>query len=1766
MKPTVSFLSFLTVAASSQLQAAVATWDGSFSTNWNADNTVDSNWTGGAGPLGKPVATDSLVFDGSANTTNNNDFAALTTFNGISFAATANSFTLGGNSITLGGAIVNSSANAQTINTALTYAAVRVVDTAAGNVSLGGVLSGGTASGIQKIGASTLNLTGSGTIGNGGAGGVFPLDLRQGNVNINSGGTYTVTGEAAIGSIAANGGAGANVSLTVDAGSLSVSSWLSVARGNGVGAVSSDVVLNNAGTVSTLYFGSGYNGGNAANLPKGAITLNGTSSLTVTNNNQTANNGFRIAESAGSVVTMTLNGSSTLTANGGAATGTNAIESIGYGGKGVLEITSNTATANLNRVTIGGGATAVSNGVGALWNKGNLNITSVANVNNFAVSNGTNSYGYFRNDNGTASASSTVNLREVGFGGVIGTGSTSVVDVTSGTVAIGGWFSMNRNQGANISGDSEVNLYGGTLNLADHATQNRVNWSAGTGSQTSVINVANGGILGSLGPLTELSLQNANSAASAGILTIATGGTVQITSINAELNGADTTPTVDGKSIVNFNGGTLKANAATARLLATTLSSVNIHAGGAIIDTNNFDVTIPEPLLAPAADGVTTFGVTSIPVTANGAGYIGRPLVKISGGGGSGATASANLDPVTRQITGVTITSPGSGYTSAPTVTLVGGGATTAATLGTVGIGAAASGGLTKTGNGSLTLSGADTFTGPIAANGGVLNLGGTYNNAVNVGTGGTLVVKSPLGSPSTLNVSSLAISAGSRVDLDVSNFAGTNDTIAASGNVTLGTAAIYLYDDGTANTVTTPGVYTLFTYGGSVSGAATNLTVGNPVSGYNYVFSASGGQVKVTISFTDTDGDQMPNIWETQNGLNPNNPNDATGTITYPPTVTAFNSDGDFMTNLEEFQAGTNPNSATSDGFNTDNDLLLDSWEVTNFLNIAARDGLGDYDGDLATDAAEFYADSNPKASSTVSIGDWPDSDLDDMNDAWEVKYFTTITAKNGSADSDGDGASDLEEFQALSNPNDAAWTPTKSQIIHRWGFNGTLDDSITGVSGITNSPATIVDPNGATASSAVTLGAGDVLLAGGANATSDYVSLGSNLLGGRATSATVELWATQVAVQNWSRIFDFGSGETENLFMSWSAGVSAVNTRQEWKDYVTTTSNTAHAYALGKEYHILAVFEPGAGSLGLNKVSFYSAPQVGADLGAAFATLETANNLTNLTDTLNAIGHSPYPGDNVANARYNDVRIWNGALTETERERLHDVGADSINITDSEPDGLVDAWEIANFGSIAATTGGVDSDSDGFTNAQEQAGRSNPNLNTSYPDHTDGDTLSDAWEVTNFVSLDQLPTGDPDGDGANNEAEETAGTNPNNAASWPDTDGDGLKDAWEVQYFGDLDIDNDTVNGNDGTADFDGDGASDGAEFAAGTNPIVGSSKPPVIVDLPAVGTDGASDISSTKTYTHAIDFGATVTPVTLNGVAFHQASVPAAGNDGTNNDRWDSTDNTGGRSGPFTMMKSVADDWPQAVSGQAAGADGEMFNLLTDFSHINGSVVGSTQTITLGGLVPGTRYSTRFYYRPWALAGNRSTTLTLNGDGSNVVYTMNQDASPTASAHYVKFDFTANDSDLTVVFTVNSAGNTWHQFALTNEVVPAGDADLDKLPDSWEIANFGNTTSQSGTSDADSDGTDNRTEYLLGLSPVSGSQRFAATQSGVAPGTGVTLTWPAQNGLTFTVSRSTTMGTGSWTQLPGTVTATGATASYTDNTAPTGKAFYKVTLTTP
>ena len=66
--------------------------------------------------------------------------------------------------------------------------------------------------------------------------------------------------------------------------------------------------------------------------------------------------------------------------------------------------------------------------------------------------------------------------------------------------------------------------------------------------------------------------------------------------------------------------------------------------------------------------------VATVTLSAGGSGYTSAPTLVFTGGGGSGASATAVVG--NGEVTAVAMTSGGSGYTSAPTVSFTGGGGT----------------------------------------------------------------------------------------------------------------------------------------------------------------------------------------------------------------------------------------------------------------------------------------------------------------------------------------------------------------------------------------------------------------------------------------------------------------------------------------------------------------------------------------------------------------------------------------------------------------------------------------------------------------------------------------------------------------------------------------------------------------------------------------------------------------------------------------------------------------------------------------------------------------------------------------------------------------------------------------------------------------------------------------------------------------------------------------------------------------------------------
>lgn len=181
-------------------------------------------------------------------------------------------------------------------------------------------------------------------------------------------------------------------------------------------------------------------------------------------------------------------------------------------------------------------------------------------------------------------------------------------------------------------------------------------------------------------------------------------------------------PWVGTKVYVNFGGGTFKPSAANEKLFGTDLYAVDrvtSFAGGAVIDTAGGDRTIDVPIEAPEGLGVASVDGTGVV----GETFVGSPVIVIENtddSEGYGATAYADFDSATRKVTGIHITSPGCNYTSAQAVIRYGKPWITNA----VTLAASPSGGITKKGEGTLTLNAANSFTGAVSVEGGTLKVG----------------------------------------------------------------------------------------------------------------------------------------------------------------------------------------------------------------------------------------------------------------------------------------------------------------------------------------------------------------------------------------------------------------------------------------------------------------------------------------------------------------------------------------------------------------------------------------------------------------------------------------------------------------------------------------------------------------------------------------------------------------------------------------------------------------------------------------------------------------------------------------------------------------------------------------------------------------------------------------------------------------------------------------------------------------------------------
>ncbi|OYV06756.1 MAG: hypothetical protein CFE26_04605, partial [Verrucomicrobiales bacterium VVV1] len=466
-------------------------------------------------------------------------------------------------------------------------------------------------------------------------------------------------------------------------------------------------------------------------------------------------------------------------------------------------------------------------------------------------------FGYYKLSSGNLTLPAGGEVDPGGSGG--GAGTFGQFDMVGGSVGGGDYLLPNRG----AAGSSSVtNISAGTFTIPSTVVDGNfnglaANWQNTGAAQTAVITLNGSGQF--LSPTVRVKLNEGSSfngvtgnVANVTALNLGSGGLLQTLGF---LNG--TSPNVS----INFSGGTLKAgSAANAAFLPNNLGSVNVYGGTSTIDNNGQAIAIAQPFIAASGTGVT-----SVPVTAGGLGYITPPQVtftggNVTGGNGSAATGYATIDPANGRLTGIVVTNPGTySDTTGLTVSINGGGGS-GASLGSISTAANTSGGMTfaGSGSGSTTLSAISTYTGATTVSGGTLQLttpaaintssGITVNGAnakllqnsstavtpvvtltqgtldgigtidtVDVGNSASNILTAGNGGVGTLTIGSLAFNGTATVNLGLSGISVDKaiSTTSLSTNA-IGTVTLNVTNSG----LWTNGTYPLIAYSGSIGGA----------------------------------------------------------------------------------------------------------------------------------------------------------------------------------------------------------------------------------------------------------------------------------------------------------------------------------------------------------------------------------------------------------------------------------------------------------------------------------------------------------------------------------------------------------------------------------------------------------------------------------------------------------------------------------------------------------------------------------------------------------------------------------------------------------------------------------------------------------------------------------------------------------------------------------------------------------------------------------
>ena len=547
-----------------------------------------------------------------------------------------------------------------------------------------------------------------------------------------------------------------------------------------------------------------------------------------------------------------------------------------------------------------------------------------------------------------------------------------------------------------------------------------------------------------------------------------------------------------------------------------------------------------------------------------------------------------------------------------------------------------------------------------------------------------------------------------------------------------------------------------------------------------------------------DSDGDGMPDTYETEKAFDPNDGADAAG-----------DADSDTISNLDEYLRGLDPTNE-----DTDSDGLKDGTE-TNSGNYVNAD-------DTGTDPLN------------------PDSDGDGLLDGAENPNLPFVDESQAgtdplTTDSDGDGFDDgLETLLSTSNPTNSASRPLRSgllDILAFWDFNDDSDptkasDLIKGFEGnLLGSTVYTADGTGRSG-----------------NAGDKAIDMGFATQGG--TGVVVELGEViniasqqnQFAVSFWQKLNGVvNSTSFRGISPSSPNAQRGLSGHATWGDGNIYFDTAGCCDAVSQRIN-----GPGSDITVLDSWKHIVFQKNGdaKEVWVDGTLILSGNNTAPLPSDFNRlfIG-TDNQGNNIA-GQLDDFAFFADALNAEEIAALA-AGDDPRSLVpandDSDLDGMPDVYEIANGLNPAVNDADADLDNDGLSNINEFIAATDPNNEDS-----DDDGLKDGVETNTGVYVDASNTG----------------TDPLNG----DSDGDTLSDGIENPDLPFVDASQPGTNPN--LADSDDDTYGDSIELSLGSNPTSSDSIPDTLKLLAYYDFNGQTKDQAGNTPDVALQGGAVLT----------------------------------------------------------------------------------------------------------------------------------------------------------------------------------------------------------------------------------------------------------------------------------------------------------------